>query len=63
MGEFCIGMKVDHSISIEKYIWVSKGVSIQDSNNIKHDFSLVLYLLNSVYLADAFVCKEHLYTT
>ena len=64
MGESCVNMKVDHSISIGKYVWVSKGVSIQDFNNVRHDFSLVLYLLNSMYLTDALniVCKEHLYT-
>ena len=45
MGESCVGMKVDHNTSIEKYVWVSKGVNIHDFNNIKHDFLLVLYLL------------------
>ena len=39
----CAGAKVDHSISIEKCMWVSKGVSIQDFNNIIHDFCIFLY--------------------
>ena len=25
MGKFCAGVKVDHCISIEKHVWVSKG--------------------------------------
>ena len=47
MGESCAGMKVDHSISIGKYAWVLKGMSIKDFNNTKHDFfHIFLYLLN-----------------
>ena len=42
MEESCAGAKVVHSISIEKCIWVSKEVDLQDFNNIKYDFSFVL---------------------
>ena len=34
MGEFCIGVKIVYSISIEKSVWVWKGVNLQDVNNI-----------------------------
>ena len=34
MGEFCIGAKIGYSISIEKFVWVWKGVNLQDVNNI-----------------------------
>ena len=30
MGKFCIGMKIVHSISIEKSVWVWKVVDLQD---------------------------------
>ena len=32
--EFCIGTKIVYSISIEKSVWVWKGVDLQDVNNI-----------------------------
>ena len=34
VGEFCIGTKSVYSISIEKSVWVWKGVDLQDVNNI-----------------------------
>ena len=34
MEESCLGAKIVHSISIEKHVWVSKGVDPQDFNNI-----------------------------
>ena len=34
MGEFCIGVKIVYSISIEKPVWVWKVVNLQDVNNV-----------------------------
>ena len=41
MGESCVDVKVDHSISIVKHIQVLKGMSIQDFNHIIQDFFLI----------------------
>ena len=38
MGEFCNGMKVVHSISIEELVSVWKGLDLQDINNIIAQF-------------------------
>ena len=34
IGEFYIGVKIVYSISIEKPVWVWKGIDLQDINNI-----------------------------
>ena len=56
MGESCVGTKVDHSISIEKLVWVLKGVNIQDFNNIKHIFSICFIPFKAMTLNFGVVC-------
>ena len=34
MEEFCVGMKLIYSISIQKSVWVWKVINLQDVNNI-----------------------------
>ena len=46
VGKIFASAKVDHSISKEKHVWVSKGMAIQDFNIILQDFTYFVYLLH-----------------
>ena len=52
MGEFCIGMKIVYSISIEKSVWVLKVVNLQDVNNIIVWFLTYFISFECMYLTD-----------
>ena len=45
-------MKIVHGISIEKYVWVSKYVNIQDFNNIISKFFICFIPFKHTLLTD-----------
>ena len=52
MDEFCVGMKIVHSISIEKHIWVWKGGDLEDFNNITMQFCTCFISFEWVHTID-----------
>ena len=58
MGEFCIGMRIVYSISIEKPVWVWKEVNLQDVNNIIMQFCTCFISFECTCLMDILSAEQ-----